>query len=283
MISGVQLHAAGLQQPGVRARLARETLFEIVPKRVYALSPEVTPDGLRAAALLATTGWRALSHWSAAEMLEIWTRSTVAHHVTTTGRTRSIPRVVTVHRTRVELPVRRIRGLPVTEPGRVVLDLAVDLRGRGLEKLIGNAGYRRLIPKDLSEILGRYPGHRGAANLRDMDLSAALRRRTETPLEDEVLALLDTLPIPGPICQEKVTGHSGRRYRADFAWPDRRLILEADGRSAHERELAMDADRARDLDLQAAGWVTMRVTGRQLRRERGQFVSSLLAVFATGV
>lgn len=280
MVSAAQLHEAGLQQPGVRARVKRQTLFEIVPGAVYSLAPDVSADGWRAAALLATTGWRTLSHWSAAELLALGERPGREHAVTTTGRSRSRGGIVCVHRARRELPRRWVRGLPVTEPIRVLLDLAVDLRGRPLEKLVGNAGYHRLVGDDLGPLITRYPGHRGARNLRAIDPVAARRRRTESPLEDQVLALLDTLAIPPPICQHRLDGHSRRTYRADFAWPEQRVILEADSRSAHERALAMDSDRARDADLYAAGWATLRVTARQLRVDRARFVSSLCASLA---
>lgn len=280
MISAAQLHEAGLQQPGVRARVEREALFEVVPRAVYSLAPDVSADGWRAAALLTVAGWRCLSHWSAAELYAIGERPGNEHAVTTAGRSRSREGIVRVHRTRSELPLHWVGGFPVTEPIRVLLDLAVDLRGRPLEKLVGNAGYRRLIGDDLGPLIARYPGHRGARNLRAIDPVTAGRRRTESPLEDQVLALLDALAIPPPICQYRVGGHSRRRYRADFAWPEQRVILEADSRSAHERALAMDSDRARDADLYAAGWATLRVTARQLRLDRAQFVASLCASLA---
>lgn len=60
-------------------------------------------------------------------------------------------------------------------------------------------------------------------------------------------------------------GRSGRRYRADFFWRDEGVLLETDGRSAHQRRKDFEKDRDRDNDLLAAGLRTMRVTQRQLR------------------
>lgn len=283
MIHARQLRAIGLSQHGIRHRVRAGTLFEHLPL-VYALTLRISEDGRRAAALLAVPGWSALSFSSGAELYRIAPRVGRVHHVVTTTRKRGVPGALHVHRTRATIPIRRIRGLAVVEPGRVLIDLATDLSGRPLEQAVGEALFHHLIPPDgLEAILTRYPGHSGAANLGAISAADAARRRTETGLEERVLMLLDQLPIPAPVCQYRLVGNSGRPYRADFAWPDRRVLLEADGRSAHERAEAMDSDRARDADLLAVGWLTLRVTGWQLRYDRGQFVASLLATLGVGV
>ena len=264
VISHEQLLVAGLGASGISHRLQALTLFEVAP-RVYALSPVITDDALRAAMVLSVRGRALLSHWSAAELLEWSDRPSRAHHVTTTGHAKTRAGLV-VHRTRAELPVMRVRGLPITEPARVLLDLAVHRRGRPLERLVGEALFHRHLTEAQVAVVGdRYPGHRGIANLRSIDPDRARNRRTTTPLEEEALLRIDALGVPSPICQYEVFGHSGRRYHADFAWPDHRVILETDGRSAHERRSAMERDRDRDGDLGAAGWGTYRATRRQLR------------------
>lgn len=263
VIEHSQLVAAGLGPSGIVHRVRAMTLFVVAP-RVYALSPVITDDALRAAMVLSVRGRTVLSSWSAAELLEWAERPSQAHHVTTLGHAKSRPDLV-VHRTRTELPVIRVRGLPITEPARVLLDLAAHRRGRPLERLVGEALFQRHLTEAEVAIAGdRYPGHRGIASLRAIDPDRARNRRTTTPLEEEALVRIDALPVPTPICQYEVYGHSGRRYYADFAWPEHRVILETDGRSAHERRRAMDRDRDRDGDLGAAGWQTYRVTRRQL-------------------
>lgn len=282
-IAARQLHALGLRQPAIRARVRRGRLFEALPL-VYSLSPLVTADGHRAAALLAIPGWAALSGWSAAELLGLADRPDGPHHVTTTGTRRSIPGRLVVHRTRLEIPVRRVRGFPVTEPGRVLLDLALEGPDQVLEQAVAVALDRRMLTEQMVlDLPARYPGHRGAAGLRAIDPALARRRRTESPLERRVLAVLDELPVPPFACQHWLSGASGKRYRADFAWPELGVILEADGRSVHERQQAMDDDRARDGDLLAAGVRTLRVTSAQLNRGRAAFVASLLGTLQQGV
>src|SRR3712207_7106457 len=48
------------------------------------------------------------------------------------------------------------------------------------------------------------------------------------------------------------------RSRADFAWPDVRLVVETDGRDTHLRRIAFRDDRVKDRALQAAGWAVLR-------------------------
>ena len=52
----------------------------------------------------------------------------------------------------------------------------------------------------------------------------------------------------------------------DFHWPDHRVIVETDGWSAHGHRAAFEDDRARDAMLQAAGYVVVRFTWRQVVR-----------------
>jgi very-short-patch-repair endonuclease len=53
----------------------------------------------------------------------------------------------------------------------------------------------------------------------------------------------------------------------DCVWPDQRLIVELDGREAHETTYAFEQDRVRDRVLAAAGWHVIRITWRQLHEE----------------
>lgn len=259
-----QLVDAGLGPRAISQRVEALTLF-VVTTRVYALSPVITDDALRAAMVLSVRGRTILSHWSAAELLQMADRPSLLHHVSTTGHARSRPGLV-VHRTRTELPVVRVRGLPVTTPDRVLLDLAVDVHGRPLERIVAETLFHRLLTEeDVEAAAGAYPGHPGARNLSLINPDAARNRRTETPLEEEALTKLDTLQLPPFVCQYDLFGQTGRRYRADFFWREQGVLLETDGRSAHQRKKDFEKDRDRDNDLLAIGLRTMRVTRRQLR------------------
>ena len=69
--------------------------------------------------------------------------------------------------------------------------------------------------------------------------------------------------LPSPVTCLEVRGRSGRQYFADFAWPGRRVIGEADGTGKYgltDREVteALRAERRRQRDLEDAGWTVVR-------------------------
>lgn len=56
----------------------------------------------------------------------------------------------------------------------------------------------------------------------------------------------------------------GRRFRADFAWPRLRLIVEVDG-EVHRIAERFHADIEKHALLVLAGWTVLRVGGREVR------------------
>lgn len=61
----------------------------------------------------------------------------------------------------------------------------------------------------------------------------------------------------------------------DFAWPRAELVVETDGRPTHDNPYAFHNDRARDLDLELAGWHVIRLSWSQVVDEPER-VSKLL-------
>jgi very-short-patch-repair endonuclease len=54
----------------------------------------------------------------------------------------------------------------------------------------------------------------------------------------------------------------------DAMWPDAKIIDELDSRQAHATYDAFETDRERDRAAALDGWLVIRVTWRQLDRER---------------
>ena len=75
---------------------------------------------------------------------------------------------------------------------------------------------------------------------------------TRSELEDVVLDLILRGGLPGPdVNVPLILG--GRRVIPDFRWPDRQLVVEADGAAWHDDPLARDADAERQALLEAHG------------------------------
>ncbi len=66
--------------------------------------------------------------------------------------------------------------------------------------------------------------------------------------------------------------------RPDFVWRAQRVCVEADGFGVHKTRRAFEDDRRRDQRLIRAGWRPVRVTQRQLQRERARISALLLGL-----
>lgn len=64
-------------------------------------------------------------------------------------------------------------------------------------------------------------------------------------------------------------------FIVDFLWPDRALIVEVDGHSAHGSRSAFEADRERDAQPTALSFTVVRFTWRQLTDRPADVASTL--------
>jgi very-short-patch-repair endonuclease len=262
------LRDCGLSSAGIDGRVARSRLFR-VRRGVYALSPHLDDWGRLTAAVLATDPEHAvISHWTAGTVHRLTRPHGSVVHVTVPGAgLRNAPGLV-VHRTRGLDPedVVVVGGLRVTSPGRTALDLGRTVPDAELRRIIREGEFQGALPVGaIRELVATRTGHRGLARLRRVDPETKEAGLGQTPLEDELESLLVAIRLPGLARQHWVRGHGGTPYRTDFAVPSVRLAIEADGRTAHVRAAAFEDDRAREADLGAVGWMTLRFTRTQVR------------------
>ena len=98
-----------------------------------------------------------------------------------------------------------------------------------------------------------------------------------------MLAITRSLGLPDPRPQFYIDpGDGGPLIRADFAWPDRRIVVETDGRKTHGTRQAFENDRRRDQRLTAAGWTVIRTTWRQLKYLPHELKPLLLKLLGPG-
>jgi very-short-patch-repair endonuclease len=166
-------------------------------------------------------------------------------------------------------------GIPVTSPGRTILDLAAlasrttdvcardplpTVSHRDLEQAVARAERDRLVtPAELRARLEASPRRGGIALLRRvLDLTggpAFVRSEAERRFID----LLRTTDLPAP----RVNARVGR-FELDFYWERAGLAVEVDGFAHHAPRDRFESDRLRDAELVAQGIQVFRITWRQL-------------------
>jgi very-short-patch-repair endonuclease len=223
----------------------------------------LTVEGRWMAAALATGG--VLSHATAAAAWDLRRTSSALVHVTVRGDGgRERRKGLRVHRS-VTLGPRDTtihRGIPITTPARTIIDLSRSLTGRALEHVVDLADQRGLI--DFDHLRGATPA----------SLQAVLRTYRPAPtrseLEERFLRLCDDHGIERPETNTRIEG-----IEVDFAWRDRRLIVEVDGYAYHRSPERFESDRARDVTLKLAGWDVLRFTWRQVE-QRAAWVAAAI-------
>jgi very-short-patch-repair endonuclease len=255
-----QLRHLGLSARHIESLVASAYLHPI-HRGVYAVGHSApSPVAELVAALLYSGPNAMLSHSTAAWWLGLLTRPPKTIEVTTPRRCRSI-KGVTVHDRR---PLERTwhNDLPVAPIANVLLDVAGDLSGNRLRRVLAEAEYHGLL--DLSSLkpaLGR--GHTGSAALR-----RALKRHeprlahTRSAFERRLLALCERFGLPLPEFNSTLHG-----YLIDALWREQKVIVEVDGRDGHQTWAQIQRDRERDLRLRAAGFLVLRYVWAQLTND----------------
>ena len=270
VVSSAQLAAAGITSKGIGHRV-RHGRLNRWHRGVYLVGPIEAARTAEMAALLACGIERyALSHGSAAALWGLRPRPS-AVEVTVTKQLR--PRAgLRIHRTAHLDPahVTTRHGLRLTTPARTLLDLAGHLPPHELERAVNEAQVQRLVTAHELHLL--------AGRSRALDAALTLEPAlTRSEAESQLLALIRAARLPRPRANARVG-----RHEVDFLWPEQRLIVEVDGFAYHSSRAAFERDRARDAELQAAGYRVIRITWRQLTTEPEAVIARLAAalVFA---
>ncbi|MEJ7893053.1 MAG: type IV toxin-antitoxin system AbiEi family antitoxin domain-containing protein [Solirubrobacteraceae bacterium] len=258
VVTRSQCVAIGFSQDEVDAMLRNERLHR-VHRGVYHVGHASLSDRARLrAALFAVGKDAAISHRTAAALWEILPWDGYPE-LTTTLRSQNRPKGLIVHRVHRAPQTTGHQGFRLTTPEQTLLDLAsLPISSKQLSRALGEAEYQRIIDRDRLKQLAA--GRKGALAVREALGEAP--SATHSSLEDASLSLLRRAELPQPDANAWI----GRR-QVDFLWPAERVIVETDGWAAHGRRDSFDRDRERDLDFEARGYRTARVSERNLRRK----------------
>jgi len=281
VVAIAQLHELGWTTSAVSDRQADGKLHRL-HRGVYAVGhPVVSKRGRWMAAVLACGPGAMLSHRSAAELHGLRDRGPWFAEVTSDRRHRR-RRGIVAYTLTGRLPADRkvTDGIPSASVAATLLGVA-EVEPSSLEAAIAAAERRRLLDaREVESLLGRSHGRPGTPRLR----GALGRMRpedawTRSDFELRFLRLCGDFGLPRPRVNAWISV-AGDGFEVDFAWPEPRVVVEADGFAAHGHRAAFERDRRRDQLLAAAGWTVLRITWRQLRDEPRRLAATLSRVLA---
>lgn len=170
-------------------------------------------------------------------------------------------------------------AIPVTTPARTLLDLASVAASEMVEEALDDALRRHLT--SLSRLrwrlgeLGRR-GRPGTAAMRTLlDARAPSDVVPESVFERRLLRVLRRARIPEPVVQHRIRDGARTVAIVDFAFPDARLAIEADGYRWHAGRRRWEHDLNRRNALTLLGWRVVHVTWTDLTQRPGPLVASL--------
>lgn len=194
---------------------------------------------------------------------------------------------VVVHRVtagETQEAVTKKRGIPLTGVDQTLFDLGGVIPLHHLEVVFDDALNRRLttLPSLESTVNAQArSGKLGSGALRKLiESRSELAAIPESALETKLLGLLQAAHVPLPISQYEIRDAGRFVARADFAYPDFRVVIEADGYQHHSSRNAWNGDRQRRNRLTTAGWSVLHVTWRDLERRPQQLVHDVRQILS---
>lgn len=262
------LLAAGISPSAIDRRIAAGLLVPCF-RGVYRIGPHLAHQRQRfVAALLAGGDSAALCGVSAAVHWGILPPRGDAVHLSVPTARRVQPGLRCHRRSLPERSLTVRDGLRCTTVARTLRDLAAELGEPATTRAWSSAASRRLIrPADVAFEVELATGRPGIAPLRRLleihdDYT---EQRTRSELERLALRVLRAEKIRKPACNQLIV-IGDRVVEGDLVWAPERIVVELDGRSAHEHALQFEDDRERDVLLGLAGWRSVRWTWGDLTR-----------------
>ena len=257
-VTRTQLTRLGLSHGAIVNRVAKGRLFRVF-RGVYSVGRRpATPHEWASAAVLAAGAGAALSHSSAMALWGFWRRWDKPYEVTIVGDRRT--NGIRVHRSSTlrRRDVTAQLGIRVTSPARALLDIAPRLTDRSLKRTVNSAlGSLWLTEDQLAETVARHPNARGAKRI--AKLIGLPGTPTRSGWEEDFPAFCAAHGLPAPVMGVPLFG-----YVVDALFPAERVIVELDSWDFHKGKIPFEADRDRDADALAHGYVTVRMTWERI-------------------
>jgi Protein of unknown function (DUF559) len=171
---------------------------------------------------------------------------------------------VRVRRARLPADHRcRRAGIPVTTPEATAVGLAGCLPGDDGVIAVDQMVATGIV--DLGPVRALAAARRGPESARARSVCALADGLAGSPQETRLRLLILRSGLPAPVAQFRVHDGRGPAMRVDFAWPDRKVIVEYDG-LWHAESGQFAKDRRRLNRLRQAGWTVVFVTAADMHR-----------------
>lgn len=230
---------------------------------VYADHPPTTIDRLAALDMISGKSIVACMH-TAAELYGFGTESNSRIHILDPGVRMRPSSALMVHQ-RIGAPLNRIHDRLATAPAWTAVEIARTLqRPRALAVLDAVLFKQRCTLTQLCAAIEEQKGRRGIVGIRD--LIEFVDGRSESPLESEARLVFIDGGLPIPEVQYEIVDRCGKRWRADFAWPQAKVVAEYESMEWHATAEALKHDRMKVARLQECGWTTIPIVVDDVRR-----------------
>lgn len=231
----------------------------------------------------------AFSHETAAELygLPLPTALPALHLTSQPGRARARGRGVVGHESATPFPLRRIDVHPVVPVCLAWCQLSdsldrEDLVAMGDAIITGRrvTGGSRAAPlatlEELAQAVSDWGSRRGARAL----AWALPRLRAGVDSRPETLTRLCLVQagLPEPLVGDPTPVADGRVLHPDLKWSQWRILLEYEGDGHRTSREQWRRDIARKGDLEAAGWLVIRVTADDIFGDREAFIARVRGV-----
>ena len=256
----------GLTRRGIEDR-ERRCVYERIYPTVFVLAgAPATWHRATMAAVLSIGSPAAASHRSAAYLWGLLPGTGPRIHVVTRRWDRRHRLDVRLHESLDLLPsdIVTVAGMPTTTAERTIVDLGAVEPWR-VERALETGISSNLVTLAMVEGFVRRVGRRGRRGVGVIRPLLEARSRwdgsTQSDLEDLFRKVLDRLNVPIGMSQFRIVDETGTFVgRPDFAYPERRLVIELDGERFHTDRMAFRNDRRRQNRFELLGWRVLRYT-----------------------
>jgi very-short-patch-repair endonuclease len=243
---------------------------------VYAVGhPNLPVEGELTAALLAAGPGAVLSHATAAWWWGLIEHQPAVIEISVPTRRAPIPGLKLHHPRHLETD--RHRRFPITTVIQTLLDYAAANSVERVKRALAEAEFLKLVNlDDVRRALGR--GRPGSATLREaLNTHQPELARTRSELERAFARLCRAEDLPTPEVNVILCG-----YLVDALWREQRVVVEVDGLDGHRTPAQRERDYQRDLVLRRNGFVVLRYTYQQVKRQAPEVAADLHRALTDG-